>query len=129
LIGAGWVLREEGSGTRSDFIRALCAMGLPTDQLDIRLVLPTNEAVRSAVMAGAGPGALSELVVADALASGALARVDLDLPRRAFHILRHSDRKMSRAADVFIKSLPGWPAECERPAPRTIERNFRVYSS
>jgi DNA-binding transcriptional LysR family regulator len=129
LVGAGWVLREEGSGTRSEFIRALDAMGLPTAQLDVRLALPTNEAVRSAVMAGAGPGALSELVVADALASGALVRVDIDLPCRAFHILRHSDRKTSRAADVFLNSLPGWPAECERPMARTVERNFRVYRS
>jgi DNA-binding transcriptional LysR family regulator len=123
------VLREEGSGARSEFIRALDAMGLPTAQLDIRLALPTNEAVRSAVMAGAGPGALPELVVADALASGALVRIDVDLPRRAFHILQHSDRKTSRAADVFLKSLPGWPADIERPPTRTVERNFRVYSS
>lgn len=106
LLGGGWVLREEGSGTRSEFIRALEAMGLDADDLQVRLELPTNESVRSAVMAGAGPGALSDLVVREWLQSGALMRVSLDLPRRAFRLLQHSERRLSRAAETFVKSLP-----------------------
>lgn len=106
LLSGGWVLREEGSGTRSEFIRALEAMGLDADDLRVRLELPTNESVRSAVMAGAGPGALSDLVVREWLQSGALVRVSLDLPRRAFRLLQHSERRLSRAAEMFVKSLP-----------------------
>jgi DNA-binding transcriptional LysR family regulator len=112
LLRGGWVLREDGSGTRSEFIRALEAMGLETDDLEVRLELPSNESVRSAVMAGAGPGALSDLVVREWLQTGALVRVPLDLPRRAFRLLHHAERRLSRAADMFVKSLP---------APRTTE--------
>jgi len=124
LMSADWVLREEGSGTRSEFIRALVAMGLPGEQINVRLELPTNEAVRSAVMAGAGPGALSNLVIADALTAGSLVRVAIDLPHRPFRILRHSDRKLSRAAEMFLKSLPGWPKERDRVPSRVPERVF-----
>jgi len=106
LLGGGWVLREEGSGTRSEFIGALEAMGLDAEDLEVRLELPTNESVRSAVMAGAGPGALSDLVVREWLQNGALVRVPLDMPRRAFRLLQHSERRLSRAAEMFVKSLP-----------------------
>jgi DNA-binding transcriptional LysR family regulator len=106
LLGGGWVLREEGSGTRSEFIGALEAMGLDAEDLEVRLELPTNESVRSAVMAGAGPGALSDLVVLEWLQNGALVRVPLDMPRRAFRLLQHSERRLSRAAEMFVKSLP-----------------------
>lgn len=111
LLRAGWVLREQGSGTRSEFIGALRSMGVPTADLDIRLELPTNEAVRSAVIAGGGPGALSDLVVREAVRAGVLARVPLELPRRAFRMLRHSERKLSRAAEMFLKGLPPRRAE------------------
>jgi DNA-binding transcriptional LysR family regulator len=121
---AGWVLREDGSGTRAEFIRALGALGVPADEIDVRLELPTNEAVRSAVLAGAGPGALSELAVAEAVAAGALVRVELELPQRSFFILRHSERKLSRAADVFVKTLTGSPALCEAPKLRPANRRF-----
>ncbi|MFN3584511.1 LysR substrate-binding domain-containing protein [Phenylobacterium sp.] len=107
LVEADWVLREEGSGTRSEFIRALTELGAPVEALRVGLTLPSNEAVRSAVIAGAGPGALSHLVVREAVAAGALAEAALPLPRRPFRVLRHSERRLSRAADVFLKSLPG----------------------
>lgn len=105
LARAGWVLRESGSGTRSEFVQALSSLGVPVDEMDVRLELPTNEAVRAAVQAGAGPGALSELVVREAEASGAVVRVPVKLPRRAFRMLRHTDRKLSRAAEMFVKGM------------------------
>jgi len=124
MARVGWVLREDGSGTRSEFIRALSDLGVNPLDLNVRLELPTNEAVRSAVAAGAGPGALSELAIAEGLAAGALVRVALELPRRPFFILRHSERKLSRAADVFMKTLTGQPAVCERPPVRPAGRAF-----
>jgi DNA-binding transcriptional LysR family regulator len=116
LMTASWVLREQGSVTRSEFMRGIDALGLRSEHLDVRLELPSNEAVRSAVMAGAGPGALSCLAVADALTAGSLVRVDVELPQRSFRVLRHADRKVSRAANAFLQFLPGWPAE-RRSAP------------
>lgn len=111
LMAASWILREQGSVTRSEFMRGIDALGLRSEHLDVRLELPSNEAVRSAVLAGAGPGALSCLAVADALDAGSLVRVDVELPQRSFRVLRHADRKVSRAANAFLQFLPGWPAE------------------
>lgn len=127
LTKAGWVLREDGSGTRSEFIRALEALGVPPRALDVRLELPTNEAVRSAVAAGAGPGALSELAIAEGLAARMVVKVEVELPRRHFFILRHSERKLSRAADVFMKTLTGQPAVVSERAPlRAPGRAFNL---
>jgi len=103
LLRGGWVLREDGSGARADFLRGL---GVSPDAVAVRLSLPSNEAVRSAVIAGAGPGVLSEVAVRDALAAGTLVRVPIELPRRTFRLIRHGERKLSRAAEMFLTSLP-----------------------
>ncbi len=62
LLDAEWVLRESGSGTRSEFEDTLRQRGLEPGRLKIALELPSNEAVRAAVEAGAGVTAISELV-------------------------------------------------------------------
>ena len=86
LRATALVSREEGSGTRDALSRALVAtLGAGTVQAPPALALSTTSAVRSAVHAGAGPAVLSELSVADDLASGRLARItiaDLDLRRK-----------------------------------------------
>ena len=101
LIEAQWILREPGSGTRSAFEASLAALGVPVGSLHVALDLPSNEAVRSAVMAGPFATAISELVVAPHLRAGLLARAGLDLPTRHFSMLRHPDRHRSRAAAAF----------------------------
>jgi DNA-binding transcriptional LysR family regulator len=101
LAGARWVLREPGSGTR----RALTSV-LPEEALDIVLSLPSNEAVRSAVLAGHALTAVSEFVVQDDLATGRLARIAFELPERAFRLLRHKERHRSKASLAFEGFLP-----------------------
>ncbi|MGD9478927.1 LysR substrate-binding domain-containing protein [Shinella sp. G-2] len=96
LTQARWVLREPGSGTRS----ALTSV-LDETALDVALSLPSNEAVRSAVLAGNALTAVSEYVVRDDLAAGRLVTVAFDLPERAFRLLRHKERYRSRAALAF----------------------------
>jgi DNA-binding transcriptional LysR family regulator len=80
------VSREEGSGTRYALRAALtAALGRHSVQAPPALVLSTTSAVRAAVLAGAGPAVLSELAVADDLASHRLGRVPvsgIDLRRR-----------------------------------------------
>lgn len=105
LRHADWVLREPGSGTRSEFEVALVGAGIDPSQLRIVLELPSNEAVRAAVEAGAGATALSELVAAPAVRAGALARIPFTLPERPFHVLRHGQRYRSRAAETFLAQL------------------------
>lgn len=70
------VLREPGSGTRQALETAFAREGVssaePAD------VASTTLAVRSAIMAGTAPGALSALAIADDVRAGRLARVALN---------------------------------------------------
>ena len=105
LPTTSWILRERGSGTRSMFEVALHQNGLKLSDLHIALELPSNEAVRSAVEAGDGATAVSDLVAAPSIAAKTLHRVKFDLPRRSFYILRHKERHVSRAEDALLKAL------------------------
>ncbi|HMM14168.1 MAG TPA: LysR family transcriptional regulator [Parvibaculum sp.] len=109
LAGAAWVVREAGSGTRSEVEAALTAMKLPVHAREIALELPSNEAVRAAVEAGAGVAGLSDLVAAPGLEAGTLRRLDVDMPARPFLALRHRERRLSKAAEALL-------ACCGRPA-------------
>jgi len=64
LRAARWIVREQGSGTRSTFEDVLRTRGFDPAQLTVAMTLPSNEAVRTAVEAGAGVAVLSRLVVA-----------------------------------------------------------------
>jgi DNA-binding transcriptional LysR family regulator len=101
LLESGWVMREPGSGTRSVFEMALAAHGIALTELTVVLELPSNEAVRAAVEAGAGATAISELVVAVPLGSGSLARGGFALPSRAYNVLVHREHFPSRAVEAL----------------------------
>jgi len=105
VLAAQWVQRQPGAGTRAAFEAALAALGIAADALPVALVLPSNEAVRSAVMAGPYAAAMSELVVAQHLQAGLLAQANLVLPARQFFMLRHPARHQSRAAAAFERLL------------------------
>jgi len=100
-----WVLREPGSGTRSEFEHAVEQSGTPADVLNVALELPSNESVVGAVLGGGLVTAISELVVAPLLKIGSLNRVAFDLPRRTLELLRHRERHKSRAAEAFVEML------------------------
>jgi DNA-binding transcriptional LysR family regulator len=98
-----WILRERGSGTRAMFEATLPGLGLAAEDLDVALELPSNEAVRAAVEAGAGVTVLSRLVVASSLGAGTLAAADLPLPGRRFYALRHRERYVTAAEREFLR--------------------------
>ena len=102
LVGSDWVLREAGSGTRSVFEAALEGFGVPASSLRVVLELPSNESVRAAVEAGMGATAISASVAAPSIEAGLLHLVGLALPERDFHVLRHTGRYRSRAADALL---------------------------
>jgi DNA-binding transcriptional LysR family regulator len=108
-----WVLREAGSGTRTEFEAALKHFGLAISDLTVVLELPSNEAVRAAVEAGAGATATSELVAAPALLSGAIVSPEFPLRRRPFLVLHHKERYVSRAETALL-NLIGVPAGRDR---------------
>lgn len=99
-----WALREEGSGTRSEF-EAVLPRGVAPADLKIALVLPSNEAILSAVAASDLVTAISELAAQPLIEAGRLVRLPLDLPERPFHLLRHRDRRPGRAAEAFASAL------------------------
>lgn len=105
LLEAQWILREPGSGTRSVFEDAIKGLGAGQDgravALDVAIELPSNEAVRSAVMAGPFATAMSELVVTAPVRAGMLAVANIELPTRHFAMLRHPARHRSRAVAAF----------------------------
>ncbi|HET7408619.1 MAG TPA: LysR substrate-binding domain-containing protein, partial [Paracoccaceae bacterium] len=102
LAEAQWVLRERGSGTRALFEAALQGFGLSIGHLNVALELPSNEAVRTAVEAGAGASVLSCLVVGPSIEAGRLRSLGLALPDRGFHSLRHGRRHQSRSSRAFL---------------------------
>lgn len=111
LLAAQWILREEGSGTRSAFACALADYGVSIDSLQIALALPSNEAVRTAVMSGPFATVMSELVVASYLKAGLLARANFQLTARTFLMLRHKERyksKASLALEQLIRESWAW---------------------
>ena len=105
LTGTGWVLRERGSGTRALFETALRRAGIALSDLDVRLELPSNEALRAAVEQSDCATAISDLVAAPSLAAGTLHRVRLDLPGRSFTLLRHKEHTASKAVAAMIEAL------------------------
>jgi len=100
-----FVVREPGSGTRALLAAHLAGMGLRLDAHNVALELPSNEAVRGAVEAGAGASLLSELVVQRALRGGDVQGVDIGLSPRPFHALRLRERSGTRAETEFLKVL------------------------
>ena len=105
LLESDWVLRERGSGTRSEFEQALTQFGVPVKALRVALELPANEAVRAAVEAELGATAISASVAAPSLEAGLLHHVKFALPERDFHVVRHADRYQSHVATSFMAML------------------------
>ncbi|CCD95667.1 putative transcriptional regulatory protein, LysR family [Bradyrhizobium sp. ORS 375] len=105
LKAARWVLREQGSGTRAVLEAAVGRFGIAAAELDVVFDLPSNEAVRGAVEAGAGVTVLSRLVVMRAVKAGLLAVANLELPTRRFYSLRHWEHHQTQAAREFLRMV------------------------
>src|SRR5262249_1318444 len=107
VVDTEWVLREQGSGTRSVFEQALVASGVPLKDVRVAMELPSNEAVRAAVEAGLGAAAISASVAAPGIEAGLLSLVPVKLPDRNFYELHHAQRYHSRAAEALIEIISG----------------------
>jgi DNA-binding transcriptional LysR family regulator len=105
IAEANWVLRERGSGTRAEFENALRQLAVDTDALNVTLELPSNEAVRSAVEAGAGATAISHAVVDFSLRLKTLHAIAFAPLERPFVLLSHRERKLSNAVEAFLQFI------------------------
>ncbi|SHL43582.1 LysR family transcriptional regulator [Roseibium suaedae] len=97
-----WVLREKGSGTRSEFESALIHFGETPSDLKIILEFPSNEAILSAVRFSQSAGVISKAAAAASIAEGVLTCVDFALPSRTFSLLGHKERHLSAAAAKLV---------------------------
>ncbi|NTF09054.1 LysR family transcriptional regulator [Agrobacterium rubi] len=97
-----WVMREVGSGTRSAFEETLSDMGIKADALDIVLVLPSNESILCALLAGNGVATVSRLAAQQYIESGKLCEVNFPAPAREFRLLKHKERHASKAALTLL---------------------------
>lgn len=105
LAATPMVRREQGSGTRLAFERALAAAGHPLE-VEPAAVHETTLGARSAVMAGVAPGALSVLAVRDDIRGGRLARVavaGVEITRPLTALWRGADP--TAAAQAFLQEI------------------------
>lgn len=105
LPSAKWILREQGSGTRSVFEDCLHLHGIDAAQITPQIEMPSNESICTAVSNGDYVTVVSELVVAPYLANGDLIELSLDLPKRSFLMLRHKQRARHKAQQQFCRQL------------------------
>lgn len=105
LAGQSWVLREPGSGTRSEFEGWLSAQGLGVAALSLMLELPSNEAVLNAVAASRCVSALSQRAVARPAAAGWIRTLPLPGAERPFALLSNPQRYRTRAQQALIGLL------------------------
>ena len=102
LLAAQWILREQGSGTRQAFDRAM--QGLLSRQT-VALELQHTEAIKRAVEAGLGIACLSRIALQDAFDRGSLVPLVVpqrDLQRRFYFIL-HKDKYRSTGIQRWLE--------------------------
>jgi DNA-binding transcriptional LysR family regulator len=100
-----WALREAGSGTRSSFEEALAAWGIAPSDLRVAMELPSNEAICTAVETGRLATAVSEYVGMNSVGMKRLVHVPFELPARVLRMIRHRERRPSRAAEAMSELI------------------------
>jgi DNA-binding transcriptional LysR family regulator len=100
LRDCGFVVREQGSGTRAAMERLFAQHEVP---LNVVMEMPSNETIKQAVMAGMGLSFLSLRTVRHELAAGHLALVDISgMPIVGHWYVTHlRQNRLSPAAQAF----------------------------
>ncbi|MDR5703581.1 MAG: LysR substrate-binding domain-containing protein, partial [Armatimonadota bacterium] len=98
------LLRERGSETRQVVDEALRQRGIHLPKV---LEMTSPEAMKQAAASGLGIGLLSKYTIRLEVSAGLLVVLPIaDLPmRRSFFLVRHRDKRLSRAAQVFVEIL------------------------
>jgi DNA-binding transcriptional LysR family regulator len=101
------LLREPGSGTRLAVDGALQKGGLDLRSMRVVAQLGSSEALRRAVLSGAGCAFLSALAVGRELADGTLTAVDIEGTEisRSFYLAWRRGKSLSPAAEVFMEAV------------------------
>lgn len=97
VIGSPLVLREEGSGTRTELLSALKKNGISKDRLNVQMELGSTRASITAVESGLGLSWISEVAFRDAEQLGKVRRIqleDFDVTR-TFYVVHVRNRTLS----------------------------------
>lgn len=105
LMSASWVMREHGSGTREHFFSDLETQEIQLDDIDIRLVLCSNEAILGAICSTNLLGVVSRLSAEPFVRAGMVCSIQHYISPRRLHMLHRSDRWMSSAAAAFMTAI------------------------
>ncbi|MCP3177178.1 LysR family transcriptional regulator [Desulfuromonas sp. KJ2020] len=102
-----FILREEGSGSRTVMNEELLRHGFNPAALSPVAEIDSSEAVRQAVKAGLGIAILSSLAVAEDLEKGSLVQVPIEGVdiRRPFYLVQRKNRQLSPLAQAFLEHL------------------------
>ncbi|WP_105414849.1 LysR substrate-binding domain-containing protein [Neorhizobium sp. T25_27] len=110
LLETNWIMREQGSGTRSAFEAQLFNLGIEPQSLSVVLEMPSNEAAMAAVEAGLSATVLSSRAASSHSFSGRLHIADFPMPLRQFSAIFHGERHVTRALRAMLDLL-NEPAE------------------
>ncbi len=102
-----WVIREEGSGTRSFMERCFLDFGIGIKDLKIAAVVNGTEAVIKCVQQGLGVSIISCLAVKDHVKNGIVDIIEVEglNMERFFYMVKHKHRKLFPAARCFLQVL------------------------
>lgn len=104
-LAEDWLLREPGSGTRSALEKHLERMRLSVDALSVAMVLPSNEAILSALAGSNYVTFLSERTLSGRKTLTGLATRKVTwsaAPQRDFSVLIHPERYRTRAVEALL---------------------------
>lgn len=107
LLGQPFLLREEGSGTRTVMSETLRENGLDPAKLDIVAEMGSTEAVRQGIKARLGISILSTLAIREDLDCRALIKVPIENLRmiRPLYLVQRKNRQLTPLALRFLDSL------------------------
>jgi DNA-binding transcriptional LysR family regulator len=107
------IVREQGSGSREAFERALGGVGLDLSAFRVVAEIGSTQAVKQGVRAGVGVSLVSGRAVVDECRAGlmACARLEGLTVSRNFYLVTHRDRSRSPLAQAFLEFLESEVAE------------------
>ncbi len=107
LLGYPMLLREDGSGTRIEFLKILDENGFGLNDLNLIGIFGSTDSVKQAVKTGLGISVLSRLAVIDELQHNMLKEVRLkDIQmNRQFYVVFHTMRTLPPSYKIFLDTL------------------------
>ncbi len=102
-----WVIREQGSGTRSFMEKYFLELGISIEDLNVAVEVKGTEAVIKCVCEGLGVSVISYLAAKNYINAGVIKEIEVDglEMRRDFFLVKHKGRYLFPASRAFISIL------------------------